>query len=81
MIIWVSSLSKQVVGYLSVEDFCVMTNRPLPADGLAIRDAVELHRTEQYIFGALRTSQLRPTLRWSLERHDVERIPRQQPKQ
>jgi hypothetical protein len=75
MIIWVSSLAKQVLGYLSVEDFCAMTNYPLPTDGPAIRDAVELYRTQQYIFGALRTSQCRPTLRWSLVRQELERIP------
>jgi hypothetical protein len=75
MIIWVSSLAKQHLGYLSVEDFCAMTKYPLPAEAPAIRDAVELHRTTQYIFGALRTPHLRPTLRWSLERQELERIP------
>ena len=74
MIIWVSNLGKDVLGYLSLEDFCAMTKRPVPTDAL-LRDAVELHRTEQYIFGALRTSQCPPTLRWSVARQKLEPIP------
>ena len=75
MLIWVSSRSKEILGYLSVEDFCAMTHYPMPSDGSSIIDAVELHRTEQYIFGALRNSQYRPTLRWSLARQELERVP------
>jgi hypothetical protein len=75
MIIWVSSVGKQVLGYISVDDFCAMTKRPLPADGAETPDGVELHRTEEHIFGALRTSQWPPTHRWSLARQRLERIP------
>jgi hypothetical protein len=75
MIIWVSTNAKELLGYLSVEDFCAMTNYSLRPDGPEIHDAVELHRTARYIFGALRTSQYRPTLRWSLVRQELEHIP------
>jgi hypothetical protein len=72
MVIWVSSPDKRLLGYLSVEDFCAMTAFPLPADGQGIKDGVELCRTDQYIFGALRTSKHRPTLRWSQEQQQIQ---------
>ena len=72
MVIWVTSLDKQLLGYLSMEDFCAMTDYPLPPDGKGIKDGVELHRTEQYIFGALRTSKHQPTLRWSEEEQKMQ---------
>jgi hypothetical protein len=75
MVIWVSGPDKQVLGYLSVEDFCAMTDYPMPPDGRGIKDGVEVYRTEQYIFGALRTSKHQPTLRWSQEHQLIEPLP------
>jgi hypothetical protein len=75
MIIWVSNQSKEILGYLSTEDFLAMTHYALPSDSATLRDAMEVHRTDQYIFGVLRHSQYRPTLRWSMARQELERIP------
>jgi hypothetical protein len=74
MVIWVSTSDKQVVGYLSVEDFCAMTSYEFPDNPRLIRNGVELYRNERYIFGALRASNYAPTLRWSKERQTLEHI-------
>jgi hypothetical protein len=74
MVIWVSTPDKQVVGYLSVEDFCAMTSYQLPSNPRLIRNGVELYRDERYIYGALRASSYVPTLRWSQERQTLEHI-------
>jgi hypothetical protein len=74
MVIWVTTPDKQLVGYLSVEDFCAMTEYPFPTNPRSVREGVEVYRNKQYIFGALRTSKHQPTLRWSAERQTLEPI-------
>jgi hypothetical protein len=72
MVIWVTTLDKQLVGYLSVEDFCAMTEYSFPADGRGVKNGVEVHRTGKYIFGALRNSKQPPTLQWSAKQQTLE---------
>jgi hypothetical protein len=74
MVIWVATRDKELVGYLSVEDFCAMTGYPFPANGRGLRNGVEVHRTAEYIFGVVRTSKYRPTLQWCKEQQRLEPV-------
>jgi hypothetical protein len=74
IVIWVATPDKEVVGYLSIGDFCAMTGCTVPVNGQGLRNGVELHRTAEYIFGALRTTKQSPTLQWSNEQQRLEPI-------
>ena len=75
IVIWVATPDKEVVGYLSVDDFCAMTGYPFPANAQGLRNGVELHRTAEYIFGVLRTSKQDPTLQWCKQQQRLESVP------
>ena len=75
MVIWVATRDKELVGYLSVEDFCAMTGYPFPANARGLRNGVEVHRTAEYIFGLFRTSNHRPTLQWCKAQQRLEPVP------
>jgi hypothetical protein len=72
ILIWVAKANKEVLGYISVEDFCAVTGYPVPENGQALRNGVELYRTAEYIFGIVRTSKQRPTLQWCQEQQRFE---------
>ncbi|MGH7232320.1 MAG: hypothetical protein ACREJU_13325 [Nitrospiraceae bacterium] len=75
MLIWVSGLDKQVLGYITVADFCAMTACPLlTARRQAFSDGVEIYRTDSYIFGVISSPKSRPSLRWSCQQQRFEPI-------
>jgi hypothetical protein len=75
MLIWVSGLDKQVLGYITVADFCAMTGHTPPvAQRQTFSDGVEIYRTDHHIFGVISSSKSRPSLRWSRLQQRLEPI-------
>jgi hypothetical protein len=75
MLVWVSGLDKQVLGYITVADFCAMTGHTLPtAQRQTFSDGVEIYRTDHYIFGVIYSPKSRPSLRWSCRQQRFEPI-------
>jgi hypothetical protein len=76
MLIWVAQLDKELLGYITVEEFCAMTgNSPgFLAERDGMKDGVEIYRTGDHIFGTLSASKGRPSLRWSIGQQRFERL-------
>jgi hypothetical protein len=78
LLIWVCTLDKQLVGTMSVDDFCAITGGPdvlLEAcETHGVHDGMEIHRTDEYIFG-LTLSPVRPSLHWSSQGHCFTALP------